>query len=306
MGLQDLVKRIEELKRRRRAVILAHNYQIPEVQDVADFVGDSLELSRRAMEVDADVIVFAGVSFMAEMAAALNPDKIVLHPNPAAGCPLADYLPPSMVREYRSKMPGTPVVVYVNSLLAAKAEADYVVTSASAAKLVSRLGEEVVIFGPDKNLADHVAQVTGVHVVPMPPYGNCPVHEYLLSKYYVKRALSENPDAVLIAHPETPREVRSMARFVGSTSQMLRAVREMDAKHIVVATEEGLVYRARKLAPGKRIDPANPLAVCIDMKKITLMHIARSLETLKPRVVLDPAIAKRAREVIERSLEVIK
>jgi len=305
--IDSIIEKIEELKRRRRAVILAHNYQIPEVQEVADFVGDSLELSRKAMECSADVIVFAGVSFMAEMAAALNPDKIVLHPVPEAGCPLANFLPPSKLREYKESAPRAPIVVYVNSLASTKAEADYVVTSASAPKLISRLEDEVVIFGPDKNLADYVAELTQKEIVVAPPYGHCPVHEYLLNEYYVRKSLYEYPNAILIAHPETPKQVRRMAKFVGSTSQMIKAVENFrNVDTLVIATEEGLVYRARKLYPDKNIVPANPLAVCIDMKKITLRSILRALELGKHRVSLDSAIAKRVRETIERSLELLK
>jgi len=304
--VSSLARRIRELSRARRAVILAHNYQLPEVQDIADFVGDSLQLARKAMEVDADVIVFAGVSFMAETAAALNPDKLVLHPNPASGCPLADYLTPQMVREYRRACPGAPVVVYVNSVIGAKAEADYVVTSSSAGKLISRLGVETVVFGPDKNLAEHAAAEAGVEVIKAPPYGHCPVHEYLLHAYYVRKALETHPKAKLIAHPETPREVRSMAFRVGSTAQMLKALGEVEGDEFILATEEGLTYRARKLYPGKRVYPANPQAICIDMKKITLHHILKALETLKPAVKLDPQVGRRAREVIEESLKLLK
>ncbi len=304
-SISKLREKIVELKRKRRAVILAHNYQLPEVQDIADFVGDSLELSRKAMECDADVIVFAGVSFMAEMAAALNPDKIVLHPNPCAGCPLADYLPPSKLREFRENAKGAPIVVYVNSLAITKAEADYVVTSASAAKLISKLDEDEVVFGPDKNLADYVAEITGKSIIKAPPYGHCPVHEYLLNDYYVTKALEENPEAKLIAHPETPRSVRKKAIFVGSTSQMLKQVPNLDGI-ILLATEEGLAYRAKKLYPNKNVKPANPLAICIDMKKITLSNILRALETMKPQIKLDPSIARRVKEVIERSLEMLR
>ncbi len=306
MYLKSLYSKIEELKRRRRAVILAHNYQVPEVQDVADFVGDSLELAKKAREIDADVIVLAGVRFMAEIAAVLNPDKVVLHPNPSAGCPLADYLTPSMIREYRRQFPEAPVVVYVNSYVEAKAEADYIVTSASAAEVIKRLDADTVIFGPDKNLAEHVATLSGKSIIAMPPYGNCPVHEYLLNEYYVRKALEEHPNAKLIAHPETPRSVRAIAHFVGSTSQMLKAVKETNYKEFILATEEGIVYRARKIASDKQIYPANPLAVCIDMKKITLLHIVKSLENLKHRVVVEPSISKRVREVIEQSLDLVK
>jgi len=297
---------IARLKKLRNAVILAHNYQLPEVQDVADFVGDSLELALKAQEVDADVIVMAGVKFMAEIVAALNPDKVVIHPNSYAGCPLADFLNGGVLSEYRSKFPGEPLVVYVNSPIEAKASADYVATSSSAVKLVSRLGAERVLFGPDRNLAEFVAEKTGVEVIPVPPNGHCPVHEFLISRYYAEKALEEHPGAELVVHPEAPREVRRMAGFVGSTSQMLEYVQRTRARKVLLGTEEGLAYRARKLAPGKEILPLNARAVCADMKKITPRHLLESLERLEPKVTLDPRIASRAREVIERSLELVR
>lgn len=303
--VEALKRRVEELKRRRRAVVLAHNYQLPEVQDVADFVGDSLELARQAMETDADVIVFAGVRFMAEMAAALNPDRVVLHPVPEAGCPLADALLPEHLRRAREEHPGAPLLVYVNSPLWAKAEADYVVTSASAADVAAHLarrGFDEVLLAPDRNLADHVALATGVRVHPVPPTGHCPIHEYLVSPYYVRRAKERHPDAAVLVHPEAPREARLMADYVGSTSQMLRAIPRFAGRLVLLGTEEGLVYRARRLYPEARVEPLNPLAVCIDMKKVTLEAIAQALETLKPRVELEEGVARRAREVIEESV----
>ena len=305
--LESLRERVERLKRERRAVILAHNYQLPEVQDVADFVGDSLELARMAMSVDADVIVFAGVRFMAEMAAALNPDKVVLHPVPEAGCPLADAPLPEHVRRARGEHPRAPLLVYVNSPLWAKAEADYVVTSASAARIAYMLvreGYEELMLAPDRNLAGYVEDVLGVRVYPVPPTGRCPVHEYLVSPYYVRRARERwGGGAAILVHPEAPRESRRMADFIGSTSQMLKAIPGFrDRSVVLLGTEEGLVYRARRLYPGVRVEPLNPLAVCIDMKKVTLESIVEALERMKPRVTLDPRLAERARRVIEESV----
>ncbi len=300
------VNKIEELKRKLNAVILAHNYQEPEVQDIADFVGDSLEMALKALETDADVIVVAGVSFMAEVVALLNPDKIVIHPDPTAKCPLADFLTPQMVEEAKRENPGRPIVLYVNTYANVKAYADYVVTSASAARLISRLEYEEVLFGPDKNLADYVAQVTGKAVRPLPPYGHCPIHEYLIDEYYLMRAKGQYPNARVLVHPEAPREVRMKADFIGSTSQMLRAIGEINANEFILGTEEGLVYRAKKLYPDKAIYPLNPKAVCLDMKKITPLKILRSLELLKPRVTIESDIVKKAREAILRSLELLK
>ncbi|NPB00399.1 MAG: quinolinate synthase NadA [Crenarchaeota archaeon] len=309
MRISGIIRKIEELKKTRRAVVLAHNYQIPEVQDVADHVGDSLELAIKAMECEADIIVFAGVSFMAEMAAVLNPDKIVLHPEPDARCPLADFLPPSIVREYRSKYPRAPIVLYVNSLLESKVYADYVVTSAAACRLISKLEDEIVIFGPDKNLANYVEETTGKEIITMPPYGHCPVHEYALSIYYVNKALElyENERPVLIVHPEVPRDVRRIANNVGSTSQMLKMIEKIDKDStVLIGTEEGLTYRARRLYPNRKIVPVNPQAVCIDMKKINLLSVLRSLERLKYRVQIDPDKIRRAREIIEISIELMR
>ncbi len=309
-GLEGLLERLEELKRRRRAVILAHNYQLPEVQDAADYVGDSLELALRAVEVDADVIVLAGVRFMAEVAKLLNPDRVVLHPEPAAGCPLADRGSPRLLREAKASKPGAPLLLYVNSTVEAKAVADYVVTSASAVEAARRLAREGVgeiLFAPDRNLAEWVSEnVEGIEVTPVPRDGFCPVHEYLVSPYYLRRALEEHPGARLLVHPEAPRESRRMADYVGSTSQMLRYIGRTDPRgEYILGTEEGLAYRARRLYPEARVHPVSPRTVCIDMKKITLDKIVSALETMKPRVEIDEAIAKPAREAVLRGLELV-
>jgi len=304
--LKDLMKRVEELKARRRAFILAHNYQLPEVQEVADFVGDSLEMAIKAKEVSADVIVVAGVRFMAEVAKLLNPDKVVLHPEPRAGCPLADHMTPDIIKKFRESYPTAPLVTYVNSTIEAKAMSDYVVTSASAVKVVSKLDDEMVLFGPDKNLARFVASRTGKEVVAVPPWGHCPVHEFLVSPYYLRKAREEHPGCKLLVHPEAPWESQQMADFVGSTSQMLKAIGELGASCYILGTEEGLAYRARKLYPDKDIYAPDARTICIDMKKITLANIAFALENMKPQVKLDPDVARRAREAVERGLELAK
>ncbi|NPA84888.1 MAG: quinolinate synthase NadA [Crenarchaeota archaeon] len=304
--IKELMKRVEELKRRRRAFVLAHNYQLPEVQAVADFVGDSLEMAFKAREVDADVIVVAGVRFMAETAKLLNPDRVVLHPEPRAGCPLASHMTPDIIKKFRENYPSAPLVTYVNSSVEAKALSDYVVTSASALKVISRLEDDLVLFGPDKNLAYFVETRTGKSLITVPPWGHCPVHEFLVSPYYLMKAKERMPQCMLLVHPEAPPESQRMADFVGSTSQMLRAVGEREAPCYILGTEEGLAHRARTLYPGKEIHAPDQRAVCIDMKKITLSNIARALETLKPKVEVDPAISKAAREAVERGLELAK
>lgn len=300
------IELLENLKRRRRAVILAHNYQLPEVQDLADFVGDSLEMAFRAVDLDADVIVVAGVRFMAELVAAINPDRIVLHPEPSSRCPLADSVNVGLVSDFRSRFKGVPIVVYVNSPIEVKAAADYFVTSSSILRLVSKLNVESVIFGPDRNLADYISENLNVNVIPLSPESHCPVHEYLLDEYYVLEALKLHPNAKLLVHPEVPRSVRKLAYFVGSTSGMIRAIGDLEGDEFLLGTEEGLTYRARKLYGGKRIFPVNYRAICVDMKKITPRKITYCLENLKFKVTLDREIISKAREVIFSSLELLE
>jgi len=304
--VKNLQDEIRTLCEKRRAVILAHNYQSPEVQDVADHVGDSLELAKRAVETDADVIVLAGVSFMAEVAAILNEDKAVLHPDPNAGCPLADYLSPETARSFREKYPGAPLVLYINSYAKVKAEADYIVTSASAEKLISKLDEDTVLFGPDKNLAHYVSHKLDRKVIPVPERGFCYVHEHLNSLYHVRRAISEHPDAKVFVHPEVPPECQEVADFIGSTSQMLRAIKSFRAKRFLLGTEEALSYRARVLYPNLDVQPINRCAVCADMKKINLLNIKESLEKLKPKVTIKKELRRKIKDTLELSFELIK
>jgi len=293
---------VRRLTKIRNAVILAHNYQRPEVQDVADYVGDSLGLSIKAMETDAKLMVFAGVDFMAEQAAILNPGKYVLHPDQTSRCPMASMLSPEIVRRYKEKYPKAPFIAYVNSLAEVKALADYVVTSSSAVKLVSQLEEDTVLFGPDRNLANHVAEVTGKEVVPVPHYGHCPVH-VVITLRDVEDSRVKHPRAKLLAHPECLREIRDIADFIGSTSQMMKAAATLGAEEYIVATEIGLLYRIEKL--GKRAYPASPYAVCTDMKKITLEKIVECLQGGTGLVRVEPKIAERVREVLEKSFELI-
>jgi quinolinate synthase len=295
---QEVRKLLEE----RGAVLLAHNYQRPEVQDAAHFVGDSLELSLKAVEVDAKLVVFAGVDFMAEQAAFLNPGKVVLHPEPLSRCPMAAMLTPEVVRKYREEHPRAPLVVYVNSLAEVKALADYVVTSANAAALVAKLDADTVLFGPDRHLAEYVAEKTGKTVIPVPGFGHCPVH-LAIAREDLERAKREHPAAKVLAHPECSREVRALADFVGSTSQMVKAARELGAREYVVATEVGLLYKLSKL--GVEAHPASPYAVCPDMKKITLESVARSVLEGREVVRVDPRVAERARRAVERTFELL-
>ncbi|MCE4607612.1 MAG: quinolinate synthase NadA [Caldisphaeraceae archaeon] len=302
--ISAVLNEIRKLKIERNAVVLAHYYQTKEVKEVADFIGDSLELSKKALRINSDIIVFAGVSFMAEMAAVLNPEKIVLHPDINAGCPLADFITPGLVLKTRKENPGVPIILYVNSPIEAKALADYVVTSSSAEKLIRRIGSKKVVFGPDKNLADYVAKRSGVEVIPLPPDGHCYVHERLISKGVIEEIKSKHPKAKLLVHPETSKEVRDMADFIGSTSQMIKAIGELEGKEFIIGTEEGLSYDAKRNYPDKKVIPIRQ-AVCEDMKKITPEKILSSLRTLSPKVIIDEEVAERARRVIERSLQII-
>ena len=304
MEKERFVDEVLRLKREVDAVILAHNYQLPEIQDIADYVGDSLELSIKAMNVDAKYIVFAGVRFMVEQAAILARDKIVLHPEPDAGCPLADSITVEDIKWARKKYPGAPIVLYVNSPAEVKAEADYIVTSSSAVKLISQLDADTIVFGPDRNLADHVARVTGKNIVAVPSHGYCPVHE-MIKPEHILELKRKYPDAKVSVHPECTREVRALADHIGSTSQMVKYVKENNAKYFIIGTETGLLYRIKKENPGKEAVPAYDKAICIDMKKITLEKIIRSLREKVYVVKIPDDIAERVLRVLERSYELL-
>jgi len=303
--VERLKLEVEDLKEKRRAVILAHNYQSQEVQDIADFVGDSLELAIKAMDADAEVIVFAGVSFMAEVAAILNEDKTILHPARNAGCPLADFLDVETVKRFRGEYPDAPLVLYVNSNADTKMYADYIVTSASALKLISKLEDDTVLFGPDRNLASYVEKRIEKKIIPVPSDGYCYVHEQLISCNHIKRARDGHPNACLLVHPEVSPQAQELADYIGSTSQMLRAIGRFNADEFLLGTEEGHTYRAKTLYPEKEIYPVNPEAVCVDMKKITLENIKKSLETMKPRVIIKKKVGEKVKEILDRSLRLI-
>ena len=296
----ELVAEIERLKRERDAIIMAHNYQLPEVQDVADYLGDSLELARKAVKVDADVIVFAGVDFMAETAKILNPEKTVLLPAKGATCPMADMLKVEHILGAKKKHPDSPVVLYVNSLAEAKAYADIAVTSANADRIVGKLDSDVVIFGPDRNLASYAAKRTGKELIPVPPDGYCYVHLKFTSAD-VELARRLYPNAKLMVHPECEPEVQERADVIASTSGMIRHAPEW--KEWVVFTEREMVYRLQKLYPDIKFHPAREDAVCAGMKSITLDRIYESLRDMEHVVEIPEEIAKRAKGAIERMIE---
>lgn len=296
----ELIEEILRLKEERNAIIMAHNYQLPEVQDIADFLGDSLELARKAVDVDADVIVFAGVDFMAETAKILNPEKTVLLPSRRATCAMANMLRVEHILEAKRKYPEAPVVLYVNTTAEAKAYADVTVTSANAVKIVEKLDSDVIIFGPDKNLASYVARKTGKKVIPVPEYGHCYVHRKF-TVGDVERAKKLYPNAKLMVHPECEPEVQEKADIIVSTGGMIRCAPEWN--EWVVFTEREMVYRLSKLYPNIKFHPAREDATCIGMKAITLQHVYESLRDMKYEVEVPGDIAEKAKRAIERMLE---
>lgn len=298
----NLKREIEKLREWKNAVILAHNYQITEIQEVADFVGDSLELARMATKTKTDIIVFCGVDFMAETASVLNPDKKVLIPTREARCPMAAQLPAEMVKKVKEENPDVPFVIYVNSLAEAKAEADICCTSANAAKVVESLKSDKVFLGPDANLAWFAAQKTGKEVIPVPSDGYCYVHKKF-SKEDVLRVRKDHPDAVVIVHPECNPDVQLAADYVGSTSQMVKFARESEAEKIVVGTEVGLVELMKREIPDKTFIPLR-VSVCEEMKMHTLERLRDALKYEREVVKVPEEIAERALKAVKRMLEV--
>ena len=292
------VKAINALKKERNAVILAHNYQTPEIYNcVADFVGDSLQLAREATKVKADVIVQAGVHFMAETAKILNPDKTVLIPDLRAGCSLAASITGDDVRLLRERFPGVPVVTYVNTSAEVKAESDICCTSSNALQVVESLGAERVIFLPDEYLARYVASQTNVKVIAWK--GHCEVHERFTADE-LKLVRANDPGVQIIAHPECPPDVLAEADFTGSTAHMIDWVRSKRPKRVVMVTECSMADNVHAELP--EVEFVRPCNLCPHMKRITLPNILDALLNLKEEVMVDPAIADKARRAIERMI----
>ncbi|MDD3088007.1 MAG: quinolinate synthase NadA [Candidatus Omnitrophica bacterium] len=302
-ALSPLGQKIRELKKKRNAVILAHNYQLPEVQEVADFRGDSLELSRVAAKTDAEVIVFCGVYFMAETAAILSPQKKVIMPDIYAGCPMANMLKADELKELKKGHPDAVVLGYVNTSAEVKAELDYCCTSTNAIAVVNALRDrKEIIFVPDKYLADFVAKKTGRKMIIWD--GFCPTHIKILPED-VKREKKFHPFAKVMVHPECLPQVVSMADAVISTSQMAKFAKESEATEFIVGTEIGLVYRLKKDNPKKEFYPASERAVCPNMKRTTEEKIVSALEEMKEEVRVPEDIRIRAKKSIDRMLEIV-
>ena len=293
---------IRNLAAERNAVILAHNYTRGEVQDVADYTGDSLELARKATEVDADVIVFCGVYFMAETAAILNPGKTVLIPDPSAGCPMADMITGAQLRELKAKRPGAKAVCYVNSTAEVKAECDICVTSGNAERVMATFapGEEI-IFVPDQHLGGHISGRLGREYTLWPGY--CPTHQLITAKG-IADARSLHPGAPVMVHPECAKDVREAADHALSTGGMCRFARESDEKEFIVGTEVGILHRLRKENPGKAFYPVSDRVVCPNMKKTTLENLADGLREMKTVVTVPEPVSSRARRAVEAMLAV--
>lgn len=293
------VAAINALKKERNAVVLAHNYMTPEIfHCVADITGDSLALARRAGETDADVIVLAGVHFMAETAKLLNPEKTVLIPDMRAGCSLAESITAADIRKLRERHPGVPVVTYVNTSAEVKAESDICCTSGNAVAIVESLGCDEVIFLPDEYLANYVAQQTDVKIITW--QGHCEVHERFTAQELEDYRASYD-DLTIIAHPECPPDVLAVADFVGSTAQMSRFVETRRPKRVLMVTECSMSDNVA--ADVTDVDFIRPCNLCPHMKRITLANIYESLEKMAPRVEIDPLVAEKARRAVERMLE---
>ncbi len=302
MPKRELVEKIQQLKAERGATILAHNYQPPEIQDIADQLGDSLDLSRLAQGIEEKVIIFCGVHFMAETAAILSPDKRIILPDPSAGCPMADMLDVEDLVSLERENPGAAIVMYVNSTAEVKAHTDICCTSANAVKVVESIpAARTIIFGPDQYLGGWIQKQTSREMIIW--NGFCPSHQKIFPEQ-IEELRKLHPDAIVMVHPEVNPGVSDVADQVLGTGGMIRFAGESAAGTFIVGTEVGMVYRLEKLYPEKRFIPASAQAVCPNMKKISLEKILASLESLEPVIEVAPDIAERARSSIARMIEI--
>ena len=296
----NLKEDILTLKEKRNAVILAHNYQIGEVQDIADFTGDSLELARKATAIKSDIIVFCGVRFMAETAAILNPDKVVLLPAKDAGCPMADMITRDQLRELKAKHPNAKVLCYVNSTADIKAESDCCVTSSNAITIAkSYPADQEIIFVPDQHLGSYTAEQLNRKFVLWP--GFCPTHARFMEDQ-IEAARRKHPEAEVLVHPESPKPVRDAADHILSTGGMCRHSLESDSRSFIIGTEVGMLHRLQKESPDKTFFALHESAVCPDMKKIDLEKLLWSLKEMETKITVPEEIAIKAKKSIETML----
>ena len=300
---ERLLEKIGQLKDARNAVILAHNYQPGEIQDLADFCGDSLGLSIKASETDAEVIVFCGVRFMAETAAILSPEKTVLLPDKLAGCPLADMVTAEQLSELKQQHPEALVVCYVNSSAEVKAQSDYCCTSSNAVEIVTSIPKDRrIIFVPDQHLGRFVAQKTGRDLVLWPGY--CWIH-VVITVEDIKNAKAKYPDAVVMAHPECTEPVKELSGAILSTGQMLEFVEKSTAKQFIVATETGMIYPLKKQNGDAEFIAASDRAVCPNMKRITLEKVFWALEDMQYKITIPEEVRIRAKKALDRMVETL-
>lgn len=301
--MNHLQKEIRELKEQKNAIILAHNYQTAEIQEIADFIGDSLELCIKAIQIkDADLVIFCGVDFMAETAYILNPDKKILLPDPAAECPMAHMLPAEEVRKSKERYPNAAVILYVNTMAEAKAEADILCTSANAVEVVESLPQEQILFGPDMNLASYVADKVDKDIIPIPEEGYCYVHK-MFQPSDIMLMKEKYPGAEVLVHPECNPELHNMTEHVLSTGGMMRYVASSDADTFIIGTEVDMVTRLKRENPDKIIIPLLSDAICENMKLHNLEKVKNSLLNEEYQVVVDEKIAAKAKSAVKRMLE---
>jgi len=302
--LNELQKEIIQLKKDKNAIILAHNYQIGDIQEIADFVGDSLGLCIKATEItDSDLVVFCGVDFMAETAVMLNPYKKVVLPDRAAMCPMAHMLPVDEVKKAKKKYPDAAVVLYVNTLAEAKAEADILCTSSNAVTVVESLSEDQILFGPDMNLASYVSRQVDKEIIPIPEGGHCYVHK-MFHTGDIAFAKEKYPDAVLLVHPECDQEVQDVADEILSTGGMMQYVAQSDKQTFIIGTEIDMITGLKRENPDKTIIPLLSEAICDNMKLHTLEKVKNALLNEEYLVTVDKEIADKARNAVERMLKV--
>jgi quinolinate synthase len=300
---EQLSGKIEKLKKQRKAVILAHNYQPGLIQDLADFTGDSLGLSIKASETDADVIVFCGVQFMAETAAILSPEKTVLLPDEFAGCPMADMITAEQLCRLKQEHPDALAVCYVNSSAQVKAESDYCCTSANAVEVVNSLPEDRrIVFVPDRHLGHFVAERTGRDLVLWPGY--CATH-VVITEDDINISRAKYPGAIVMAHPECTEPVKELSDELLSTGQMLKYAAESTAKRFIIATEKGIIHALKKQNTEAEFFPASERAICPNMKKITLEKVAWALEDMQYEITVPEEIRQRAKKALDRMVETL-
>lgn len=304
--LTDLQKEIIDLKNEKNAIILAHNYQPREIQEIADFLGDSLELCIKASEIkNKDLVIFCGVDFMAETAYILNPNKKIVIPDLEAECPMAHMLSADQIKEAKQRHPDAAVVLYVNSLAEAKAEADILCTSANALKIVESLTEDKILFGPDNNLANFVAKQTDKEIIPIPEGGHCYVHK-MFHKGDIAFAKEKHPNAELIVHPECNNEVQSLADYVLSTGGMIARAKESDNDEFIIGTEIDLITRLNREFPDKKFYPLLDEAICKTMKLHSLEKVKNSLINEEFEISVPDEIAKKSLKAVQRMVDISK